>query len=150
MIWLDLVTSVTVVLSEQRLYATTESGQELSFVVSTGAEATPTPVMSTEIERKYEEATLIGPGYAIQGVPWIMCPKDNPAYCIHPNLSNNPLGEPHSLGCVRLSYKDAEELFNLVEEGTPFIVVDEITRETGGAEPDWVEPGGDLQEGWLS
>ena len=123
---LDLVVSITVNLSEQRLYATRESGEELVYVVSTGASDTPTPVMSTEIERKYEVATLLGPGYAIDDVPWIMCPVENPEHCIHPNLSDTPVGQPASLGCVRMNEEDAEELFSLVEEGTPFTVINGV------------------------
>ena len=119
----DLVTSITVILSEQKLYAYSENGEVQEYVVSTGAEATPTPLMHTTIDRKYEVATLLGPGYAIQDVPWIMCPVDNPEHCIHPNLSNNPLGEPHSLGCIRMSEEDAKELFLSTDEGTYFSVV---------------------------
>ena len=95
-------------------------------MVSTGDPKTPTPVMSTEIERKYEVATLIGPGYSIPDVPWIMCPVENPEHCIHPNMSDDPLGEPHSLGCVRMNEEDAEELFSLVEEGTSFTVTNGV------------------------
>jgi len=124
MIWLDLVTSIVVVRSEQRLYATLESGEQVEFVVSTGAEDTPTPVMSTQIDRKYEVATLLGPGYTIPDVPWIMCPVENPEHCIHPNLSDTPVGEPASLGCVRMNEEDAKELFELTEEGTSFTVID--------------------------
>ena len=123
MVW-DLVVSIVVVLSEQRLYATTESGREFVYVVSTGDVSTPTPVMSTQIDRKYESATLIGPGYAIPDVPWIMCPVENPEHCIHPNLSNTPVGEQASLGCVRMNEEDAKELFELTEEGTSFTVID--------------------------
>ena len=123
---LDLVVSITVNLSEQKLYATRESGEQLVYVVSTGAPTTPTPVMSTEIERKYEVATLLGPGYAIDDVPWIMCPVENPEHCIHPNLSDTPVGQPASLGCVRMNEEDAEELFSLVEEGTPFTVTNGV------------------------
>ena len=123
---LDLVVSITVNLSEQKLYATRESGEELVYVVSTGASDTPTPVMSTEIERKYEVATLLGPGYAIDDVPWIMCPVENPEHCIHPNLSDTPVGQPASLGCVRMNEEDAEELFLLVEEGTSFTVTNGV------------------------
>ena len=123
---LDLVVSITVNLSEQKLYATRESGEELVYVVSTGASDTPTPVMSTEIERKYEVATLLGPGYSIDDVPWIMCPVENPEHCIHPNLSDTPVGQPASLGCVRMNEEDAEELFSLVEEGTPFTVTNGV------------------------
>ena len=123
---LDLVVSITVNLSEQKLYATRESGELLVYMVSTGDPKTPTPVMSTEIERKYEVATLIGPGYSIPDVPWIMCPVENPEHCIHPNMSDDPLGEPHSLGCVRMNEEDAEELFSLVEEGTSFTVTNGV------------------------
>ena len=124
MIWLDLVTSIVVVLSEQRLYATLESGEEVTYVVSTGADSTPTPVMSTEIDRKYEVATLIGPGYSIPNVPWIMCPAENPEHCIHPNMSDTPVGQPASLGCVRMNEEDAKWLFERTEEGTTFAVIE--------------------------
>ena len=119
MIWLDLVTSIVVVRSEQRLYATLESGEQVEFVVSTGAEDTPTPVMSTQIDRKYEEATLLGPGYAIPNVKWIMCPVENPEHCIHPNTTDTPVGEPASLGCVRMEEEDAEWLFERTEWEQP-------------------------------
>ena len=124
MIWLDLVTSIVVVLSEQRLYATLESGEEVTYVVSTGADSTPTPVMSTEIDRKYEVATLIGPGYSIPNVPWIMCPAENPEHCIHPNMSDTPVGQPASLGCVRMNEEDAKWLFERTEEGTTYAVIE--------------------------
>ena len=124
MIWLDLVTSIVVVRSEQRLYATLESGEQVEFVVSTGAEDTPTPVMSTQIDRKYEEATLLGPGYAIPNVKWIMCPVENPEHCIHPNTSDTPVGEPASLGCVRMNEEDAKWLFERTDVGTTFAVIE--------------------------
>ena len=124
MIWLDLVTSIVVVLSEQRLYATLESGEEVTYVVSTGADSTPTPVMSTEIDRKYEVATLIGPGYSIPNVPWVMCPAENPEHCIHPNMSDTPVGQPASLGCVRMNEEDAKWLFERTEEGTTYAVIE--------------------------
>ena len=124
MIWLDLVTSIVVVRSEQRLYATLESGERVEFVVSTGAEDTPTPVMSTQIDRKYEEATLLGPGYAIPNVSWIMCPVENPEHCIHPNTTDTPVGQPASLGCVRMNEEDAKWLFERTEEGTTFAVIE--------------------------
>ena len=119
----DLVTSITVILSEQKLYAYSDDGEVQEYVVSTGAEESPTPLMHTTIDRKYEVATLLGPGYAIPDVPWIMCPVDNPEHCIHPNLSDTPVGEPASLGCIRMSEEDAKELFLSTDEGTYFSVV---------------------------
>ena len=124
MIWLDLVTSIVVVLSEQRLYATLESGEQVVYVVSTGDEGTPTPVMSTQIDRKYEVVTLIGDGYRIPDVPWVMCPVENPEHCIHPNMSDTPVGEPASLGCVRMEEEDAKWLFERTDVGTTFAVIE--------------------------
>ena len=120
----DLAVAIVVVLSEQRMYVTTESGNEIVYTVSTGTETTPTPTMATTIDRKYEVATLIGPGYSIPEVPWIMCPEDNPEHCIHPNLSDTPVGEPASLGCVRMNEDDAQHLFSITEEGTTFAVIE--------------------------
>ena len=121
---LDLAVAIIVVLNEQKMYVTTESGEEIVYTVSTGAEATPTPPMATTIDRKYEVATLIGPGYSIPDVPWIMCPVENPEHCIHPNTTDAPLGEPHSLGCVRMNVDDAAHLFSITPEGTTFAVIE--------------------------
>ena len=120
----DFAVAIIVVLSEQKMYVTTESGEEIVYTVSTGTDETPTPTMATTIDRKYEVATLLGPGYAIPDVPWIMCPVENPEHCIHPNLSDTPVGEPASLGCVRMNEEDAKELFSITEEGTTFAVIE--------------------------
>ena len=121
--WLDLAVSIVVVLSEQKMYVTTESGEEIVYTVSTGHEDTPTPPMATTIDRKYEVVTLIGPGYTIPDVPWVMCPVENPEHCIHPNTTDTPVGEPASLGCVRMEEEDAKELFSITEEGTTTFAV---------------------------
>ena len=120
----DLAVAIIVVLSEQKMYVTTESGDELVYPVSTGRDTSPTPTMATTIDRKYEVATLMGPGYAIRDVPWIMCPVENPEHCIHPNLSSTPVGQPASLGCIRMNEEDAKYLFSITEEGTTFAVID--------------------------
>ena len=120
----DLAVAIIVVLSEQKMYVTTESGDELVYPVSTGRDTSPTPTMATTIDRKYEVATLMGPGYAIRDVPWIMCPVEYPEHCIHPNLSSTPVGQPASLGCIRMNEEDAQYLFSITEEGTTFAVID--------------------------
>ena len=120
----DLAVAIVVVLSEQKMYVHLDNGEEIVYTVSTGREDTPTPTMSTTIDRKYEVATLLGPGYAIPDVPWIMCPEENPEHCIHPNLSDTPVGEPASLGCVRMNEEDAQHLFSITEEGTTFAVIE--------------------------
>jgi hypothetical protein len=87
---------------------------------------------------------LLGPGYAIPDVPWIMCPVENPEHCIHPNLSDTPVGQPASLGCVRMNEEDAKELFELTDQGTEFIVINERPEDLSGQEG--AEQGERLQE----
>ena len=120
----DLAVAIIVVLSEQKMYVHLDNGEEIVYTVSTGDVDTPTPTMSTTIDRKYEVAHLTGPGYFIEDVPWIMCPEENPEHCIHPNTTDTPVGQPASLGCVRMNEEDAEWLFERTEEGTTFAVIE--------------------------
>ena len=120
----DLAVAIVVVLSEQKMYVHLDSGEEIVYTVSTGREDTPTPTMSTTIDRKCEVAHLTVPGYFIEDVPWIMCPEENPEHCIHPNLADTDVGEPASLGCVRMNEEDAQHLFSITEEGTTFAVIE--------------------------
>ena len=110
------------------MYVATES-EVRTYVISSGSEDFPTPAMDTIIADKYEVATIVNPPgfpitYRVPDVPYIMCPRDNPEYCIHPNLSEEPLGTPASYGCIRMEESDAKEVFEITEEGTPFIILD--------------------------
>ena len=122
---LDAVASLLVDLSEQKMYATMESGKVEVINVSTGKAATPTPLMTDTIATKYELTDLIGRNYSwrIPDVPHVMCFQNNPMYCIHPRTSGAPIGVPGSLGCVRTSYADAQWLFERVDRGTTIKIV---------------------------
>jgi lipoprotein-anchoring transpeptidase ErfK/SrfK len=122
---LDMVASLLVDLSEQKMYVTMESGKVEEIRVSTGKAATPTPLMTDSIATKYELTDLIGRNYSwrIRDVPHVMCFSNNPLYCIHPRTSGAPIGTPGSLGCVRTSYADAEWLFQRTSRGTTIQVV---------------------------
>ena len=69
---IDIVTSILVDLSDQKLYAHTHTGVVHEFVVSTGKASTPTPVMEDVIDNKHEVNDLYGPGYYIEDVKYIM------------------------------------------------------------------------------
>ena len=43
---------------------------------------------------------------------------------INPNTSDTPVGQPASLGCVRMNEEDAKWLFERTEEGTTFAVIE--------------------------
>jgi len=119
---IDIVTSIVVDLSDQKLYAHTHTGVVHEFIVSTGKATTPTPLMEDVIDNKHEINDLYGPGYYIKDVKYIMCFKNHEIYCIHPNTTTAPLGEPHSMGCVRMNEYDAGWLFNHTPLETPITV----------------------------
>lgn len=43
---------------------------------------------------------------------------------IHGTPDTEPLGEPHSIGCIRMSNADVIELFDLVDVGTPVEILE--------------------------
>jgi lipoprotein-anchoring transpeptidase ErfK/SrfK len=124
---IDLALIIFVSIPEQKMYVATET-EVITYTVSTGSEQFPTPAMDTVIDIKYDSATIVNPPgfpvtYRIEDVPYIMCPQDNPEYCIHPNLSDTPVGTQASFGCVRMRESDAKELFDMTSEGTPYIIL---------------------------
>lgn len=120
---LDAILSIVVDLSEQKLYAHTNNGVK-EFVVSTGKPSSPTPLMKDSIAAKYRVTDLTGRDYRVKDVPYVMCFKTHELYCIHPNTSLLPLGQPHSRGCVRMRTEDAKWMFERTEVGTAISVVE--------------------------
>ena len=114
---------IVVILSEQKLYAITNDGGTSVFPVSTGKASTPTPVTEDKISVKRKVTDFYGPGYYIKDVPYVMCLDKYPSHCIHPNLSNKPLGQPYSGGCIRMNEKDAKWVFDRTPVNTPVKIV---------------------------
>jgi hypothetical protein len=111
---LDAVASLLVDLSEQKIYATMESGKVEVINVSTGKAATPTPLMTDTIATKYELTDLIGRNYSwrIPDVPHVMCFQNNPMYCIHPRTSGAPIGVPgYQATCSKCGWKGPANQF---------------------------------------
>ena len=79
--------------------------RSMSLLYQQVTTSTPTPVMEDVIDNKHEINDLYGPGYYIEDVKYIMCFRGYDIYCIHPNTTTAPLGEPHSMGCVRMVRK---------------------------------------------
>ena len=112
--WID------VDLTNQRLYA--YQGTELvnNFLVSTGVWNTPTVTGQFQIYAKYLAADMIGPGYYLPNVPYVMYFfKD---YGLHGTYWHNNFGTPMSHGCVNLRTEDAAWLFDWAGVGTTVFV----------------------------
>ncbi|MEN9877716.1 MAG: hypothetical protein RLZZ158_755 [Cyanobacteriota bacterium] len=121
----DLITSIVVDLSDQKLYA--YNGAELvrAIAVSSGKAGTPTPTFSSQVQSKHETVTMRGRDYVAPGVPWALC-LDGGMICLHgapwQEAAGEAFGVPRSHGCVRMATKQAQWLYQRVNPGTPVTI----------------------------
>ena len=121
---LELIASIVVDLSDQKLYVYTNQ-QELvrTVLVSTGASTTPTPTGLGQVYSKHQSVTMRGRGYVAPGVPWAMCITQNGMICMHGAPWHEAAGEafdvPRSHGCIRIPSPHARWLFENTPMGTP-------------------------------
>jgi LysM repeat protein len=112
---------IVVVLSQQAVYAF-ENGQLLkSFVVSTGMPATPTVQGDYTIYVKYDSQRMVGPGYDLPGVPWVMYFYQG--YGLHGTYWHNNFGQTMSHGCVNMRTDEALWLYQWAPVGTAVRVI---------------------------
>lgn len=121
--------SVVVDKSQNMLFL--KQGDELvrTYVVSTGKDNS-TPVGNFKIVTKLENPTWFKTGAVIPpdsqenilGTRWMGL--DLRGYGIHGTTQPEHLGEQVTLGCVRMSNEDVEELYSIVPVGTEVTVVD--------------------------
>lgn len=108
--------SITINLTERRLYL--YQGERLynSYPIAIGKQGTPSPVGKWHIVNK-----IILDGKQVYGTRWMGLSKPN--YGIHG--TNNPasIGKAVSLGCIRMHNHDIEGIFPLVPIGTEVNIV---------------------------
>jgi lipoprotein-anchoring transpeptidase ErfK/SrfK len=117
---------VEVNLADQRLYLINGSNLEKTYIVSTGAWNTPTPVGEYKIGAKSVRAWSAP--YGLYMPYWQSFLNDE--YGLHelPEWPNgykegaNHLGVPVSHGCVRLGVGDAKEVYDWTTTGTPVYI----------------------------
>jgi lipoprotein-anchoring transpeptidase ErfK/SrfK len=128
---LELVASILVDLSEQRLYAYDLHERLIySAQVSTGNPSSPTPVGDYQIVSKYPRTHMTGSDYHIPVVENVMClggaglPADS--ICLHPapwqERAGLCFGVARSHGCIRTSTPTARWLFQRTPVGTPVTI----------------------------
>jgi lipoprotein-anchoring transpeptidase ErfK/SrfK len=108
--WID------VDLSNQMTYAYEGDKIVASFLVSTGTWQHPTVTGQFHIYVKYLYTEMIGPGYDLPDVPYVMYFYDG--YGLHGTYWHHNFGTPMSHGCINLSIPDAEWLFYWADVGT--------------------------------
>jgi LysM repeat protein len=108
---------VVVDLSDQMMYAYQDGALLRSVRVSTGLPATPTVQGDYRVYHILEAQRMVGPGYDLPGVPYVMYFYQG--YALHGTYWHNNFGQPMSHGCVNLPTPEAEWLYrNFVELGT--------------------------------
>jgi L,D-transpeptidase catalytic domain len=107
------------------------------YPVATGAEGSPTPSGEFQIVNRLTSPTYYHPGKVIGpgddnplGTRWMGL--NAPHLGIHGTNVPNSIGKPASHGCVRMSRKDLEELFELVRVGDTVVIRGERTEEIAG------------------
>ncbi|MFQ5342897.1 MAG: LysM peptidoglycan-binding domain-containing protein [Anaerolineae bacterium] len=112
--WIDID------VGRQRLVAYEGDRAVFSAVVSTGKPGTPTVLGRFAVRSRLTSQRMIGPGYDIPNVPWVM--YFHGAYAIHGAYWHKDFGRAVSHGCVNMRPSDAQWLFNWTPLGTPVVV----------------------------
>lgn len=118
---------IEVNLAAQRLTAYEGDWPVMSTLISSGLPRTPTPKGTFEIFSKlrYDDmrggSVAAGDYYYLPKVPYVMYFAAG-GYALHGTYWHNNFGRPMSHGCVNLTTRDAEWLFNWAPMGTKVVI----------------------------
>ncbi|MHB8894762.1 MAG: L,D-transpeptidase family protein [Candidatus Geothermincolia bacterium] len=125
---------VTVAESKLRLY--NREQQLIEFPVACGSPSYPSPAGAWKIVEKQRNPSWSNPGsaWAASMPPYIAPGPGNPlgtralalsasGVLIHGTPSSWSIGSNVSHGCIRMYMKDVEQLFEMVEAGTPVYII---------------------------
>jgi lipoprotein-anchoring transpeptidase ErfK/SrfK len=133
----DLGQTILVRLSENRLYLYDGLNLDRTYPVATGSPGFPTPVGHFEIVGKRENPSWTNPdpdGWGA-GLPVYIPPGPGnplgtralylsaPGIRIHGTWDIDSIGTYASHGCIRMTIDQSEELYELVDVGTPVVIV---------------------------
>jgi LysM repeat protein len=109
---------VVVDLSDQMVYAYQDGVLVRSLQVSTGLPGSETVLGDYKVYSKLESQRMVGPGYDLPGVPYVMYFYQG--YALHGTYWHHNFGHPMSHGCVNMPTPEAEWFYNnFVDVGTP-------------------------------
>lgn len=114
------VRRIEVNLTDQTLTAWQGDVMVMRTSISSGTSRTPTVTGTFQIGTKYKAQRMIGPGYDLPNVPWVMYFSGN--YAIHGAYWHNNFGVPTSHGCVNMRVNESEMLYNWAAPGTEVTV----------------------------
>lgn len=111
---------IEVNLTDQTLTAWQGDVRVMYTSISSGLPATPTVTGRFKVGIKYQSQRMIGPGYDLPGVPWVMYFYGD--YAIHGAYWHSNFGMPMSAGCVNMVPAEAEFLYNWAPVGAEVYV----------------------------
>lgn len=111
---------IEVNLSNQTLTAWQGEVAVLYTNISSGLAGTPTVTGRFQIGTKYSSQRMVGPGYDLPGVPWVMYFYGG--YALHGAYWHNNFGAPMSHGCVNMRPGEAQLIYNWAPAGTEVYV----------------------------
>ena len=91
------------------------------FLISSGIVGLPTPKGEFKILQKKPVVNYKGPGYYLPNTKWNLL-FSTKGYFIHGAYWHNKFGQPMSHGCVNVSYKNMEDLYNFAQVGTKLVI----------------------------
>jgi len=122
---------IEVDLGQQVLRAYEGTQVVLTAAISSGKETTPTETGRYRLRAKYVSQHLVGPGYSLPDVPYVM--YYNAPFALHAAYWHDDFGQAVSHGCINLRLEDARWLFDWSAPTVP----DDATRAVATAS----EPG---------
>ncbi len=95
-----------------------------SFKISSGKRDTPTPPGEYTVLKKKPVVNYRGANYNYPNTKWNLMFKigNRLNFYIHGAPWHNNFGHPMSHGCINVSYKNMEGLYNWADEGTKIII----------------------------
>jgi lipoprotein-anchoring transpeptidase ErfK/SrfK len=108
--WID------VDLNNQMVYAYEDDTIVREFLVSTGTAAHPTVKGQFHIYLKFRYDDMVGPGYYLRDVPYVM--YFYKGYGLHGTFWHDNFGTPMSHGCVNMRTDEAAWLYDFAPMGT--------------------------------
>ncbi len=108
--WID------VDLDNQMVYAYEDDTIVREFLVSTGTAAHPTVKGQFHIYLKFRYDDMVGPGYYLRDVPYVM--YFYKGYGLHGTFWHDNFGTPMSHGCVNMRTDEAAWLYNFAPMGS--------------------------------
>lgn len=91
------------------------------FLISSGVTQLPTPKGEFKILQKKPIVNYRGANYYFPGTKWNLL-FSSKGYFIHGAYWHDKFGQPMSHGCVNVSYKDMEGLYEFAQVGTKVII----------------------------